>query len=154
MPLGRLLPVFLCAALLVPGNLGADEGLDLPGLDGGRLTSEEVERGTVILVIWASWSPRCRDIVPRVNALARRWSSVAQVATVVFQEEPAEVREFLAGKGLAVPVYIDATGSFSKRHSVATLPSLLVLRDGRVDFRGKLPVDPDAVIERALGQAP
>lgn len=146
-----LLPVFVCAALVArPGDLAA-ESTDLPGLDGGRLTAEEVESGAVILVFWASWSPRCRDIVIRVNALERRWSPVARVATVVFQEEPDAVREFLAGKDIAAPVYLDATGSFSKRHAVATLPALVVLRDGQVDFRGKLPVDPDAVIERVLG---
>lgn len=152
MPFRVLLPVLASVVLTVAaGELGAAEGMALPGLDGGQLASEDVGEGAVILVVWASWSPRCRDIVTRVNALARRWSPRARVATVVFQEEAGAVRAFLAGESLAVPVYIDATGSFSKQHGVATLPSLLVFRDGELSFRGKLPAHPDTVIERALG---
>ena len=32
----------------------------------------ELEQGPAIVVVWASWSPRCRDVVPRVNAA---WST-------------------------------------------------------------------------------
>ncbi len=124
----------------------------MPGLDGGQLTAADLEDSPAILVVWASWSPRCRDIVPRVEALARKWSSKARVATVVFQEEADDVRRFLAGQELAVPVYLDASGSFAKKHAVTTLPSLLIFEDGEATFRGKLPVNPDPVIERTLGE--
>ena len=75
----------------------------LPGLDGGQLTSGDLARGATVVVVWSTWSPRCRDIVPRVNRLASAWGGRARVVTVNFQEEPAAVREFLAGKGLAAP---------------------------------------------------
>lgn len=142
--------VLLLPLLLAPGAAG--QRIVLPGLDGGRLTSADLARGTTILVVWASWSPRCRDVVPRVNAVADKWSGRARVATVVFQEEAEAVRKFLAGKKLKVPVYLDASGSFSKEHAVTTLPGLLIIKDGRDALRGKLPANPDPVIERALGQ--
>lgn len=41
-----------------------------------------------------------------------------------------------------------------KRHAVATLPSLLVFHGGDAVYRGKLPADPDPVIERVLGSGP
>lgn len=154
--MGPRLPTLLRLALalslpfLSPARLAADAGIVLPGLEVGRLTEADLEDGTTILVVWASWSPRCRDVAARVAALAETWSGRARVASVVFQEEPSAVRRFLAGQNLGSPVYLDATGAFSKRHAVTTLPGLLVFEGGKAAFRGKLPADPDPVIERAL----
>jgi thiol-disulfide isomerase/thioredoxin len=139
----------LVLALAATGTLHA-EGLTLPGLDGGKLDTAQLEQGPAIVVVWASWSPRCRDVVTRVNALARKWSPRARVVTVVFQEEGETVREFLAGKGMRPPVYLDSAGAFAKKYGVTTLPGLLIFRRGQADFRGQLPVNPDPVIERAL----
>lgn len=156
----RRLPVYLGLLVLlhpwICAPAVADDRDVLAGLDGGRLTRADLEEGEVIVVVWASWSPRCRDIVPRVNDLARRWSPRARVVTVVFQEEAEAVRRFLArnspaGDHLHAPVYLDTTGAFAKRHAVATLPGLLVFKDGAAGYRGKLPAHPDPVIERVLG---
>lgn len=146
------LPALLAsvALALTAAGAAAAEGITLPGLDGGKLDAAELERGPAIVVVWASWSPKCRDIVPRVNALARKWSPRARVVTVVFQEEGDTVRAFLEGKGLRAPVYLDSSGAFAKKYAVTTLPGLLIFNRGQADFRGQLPVNPDPVIERAL----
>lgn len=129
----------------------------LTGLDGSQLTGADLEQGEVILVFWASWSPRCQDIATRVGSLARTWSPRARVATVVFQEDAEVVRAFLekqAAKGLSVPTYLDTSGLFSKKFAVTALPGLLVIKDGQAEFQGKLSVNPDPVISRALGRKP
>jgi thiol-disulfide isomerase/thioredoxin len=119
-------------------------------LGGERLSDADLSRGTAIVVVWASWSPRSRDIVARVNALASRWGGQARVLTVNFQEERPAAEGFLAGKGLAAPVCLDPEGTFSKKYNVATLPGLLVVHDGQVAYRGKLPEDADRVIADLL----
>lgn len=132
------------------GGAGAAGGVRLPGLGGGELTDSELARGTHVLVVWASWSPRCRDIVERANAIQARWGDRARVATIDFQEDPAEVERFLRGKGLKVPVYLDRDGEFSKSMAITWLPGLLVYRDGAVRHQGRLPADPDSVLADAL----
>ena len=117
---------------------------------GQSLSDADLARGATIVVVWASWSPRSRDIVDRVNPLAARWGGQARVLTVNFQEERGAVDGFLAGKGLSVPVCMDSDGSFSKKYNIATLPGLLVVKDGNVAYRGKLPDDPDSVIAGLL----
>jgi thiol-disulfide isomerase/thioredoxin len=150
--LGATLPLLGLLLLLavLEGPSAAAERLTLPGLDGDRLSEADLEVGWSIVVVWASWSPRCRDIAPRLDALAGSWSAEARVASVVFQEEPETIRRFLGGHRLRSRVYFDRTGAFSKKHAVTSLPGLLVFRDGRVVFRGKLPADPDPVIGRAF----
>ncbi len=152
MNLRRLTAVSTAAALLaLAGAVPVPaQGGGLSGLGGERLSDADLAQGTTILVVWTSWSPRSRDVVPRVNAIAERWGGRARVGTVNFQEDRGAVEAFLAGKPLAVPVYLDRNGAFSKRYAVATLPGLLILKDGQVAFRGRLPDDPDRVIASHL----
>jgi thiol-disulfide isomerase/thioredoxin len=148
--LAPLLAVAAAALAMVALEARAAQGVRLPGLGGGELTDADLARGTHVLVVWASWSPRCRDIVERVNDLQGRYGGRARVATIDFQEDPAEVERFLRGKGLSVPVYLDRDGEFSKSMAVTKLPGLLVYRDGRVRYQDKLPADPASVLDEAL----
>jgi thiol-disulfide isomerase/thioredoxin len=139
----------LLSLVALQGPVRAEE-IDLSCLGGGRLTGADLARGTTIVVVWASWSPRSRGIAERVGALASRWGSRARVMTVSFQEDAPAVERFLGGKGLGAPVCLDPDGTFSHTYKVATLPGLVVLKDGQAVYAGKLPDDPDAVIAPAV----
>ena len=153
----RLGAIAIAAATLAGGLLGArasrgePENVDLPGLAGGHLTSQDLQKGNVVLVFWASWSPRCRDIAERLNAIAASWGGKARIAAIDFQESPEDVQKFLTGKKLTVPVFLDRDGGFSKQHDMTTLPGLLVLKGGAEAYRGRLPADVDAVLREHLG---
>lgn len=145
-----LVLLFALAMSLGTAATNADEGTRLTGLRGEQLTDSDLAGGATVLVVWASWSPRCRDIVERVNPLAERWGGKARVGTVNFQEDRAAVEAFLRGKALSAPVYLDADGAFSKRNAVTTLPGLLVYVDGQVAYSGRLPEDPDSLLSKTL----
>lgn len=136
-------------SLASTGAVAAQQNISLPGLGGGALTSGDLASGTHVLVVWASWSPRCRDIVPRVNELAGKIGA-ARVSAVDFQEEAGDVEAFLSGKGIRVPVYLDRSGDFSKAHAVTTLPGLVVYRDGEVKFQGRLDADAVSQVQALL----
>ena len=144
----------LVAALLILSGTAmpaAAQGPILRGLRGEQLSEADLAQGAFILIVWASWSPHSRDVVERVNRVAQRWNGKARVVTVNFQEERGVAERFLAGKNLGVPVYLDQDGSFSKKYTMAWLPGLLIIKDGKVAYRGKLPEDPDRVIVEILG---
>jgi thiol-disulfide isomerase/thioredoxin len=148
-PLRRWISAFFVAVLLAAPLAAQD--VRLQGLGGERLVDSDLARGTTIVVVWASWSPRSRDIAARVSPLAQRWGGQARVVTVNFQEDRGAVESFLAGKNLGATVFLDPDGAFSKKYAMATLPGLLIIKDGQVVFRGKLPDDPDRVIGEILG---
>ncbi|HYX24649.1 MAG TPA: hypothetical protein VFC23_10895, partial [Thermoanaerobaculia bacterium] len=50
-------------------RLAGAEDVSLSCLGGERLNDGDLSRGTTIVVVWASWSPRSRDVVQRVNPL-------------------------------------------------------------------------------------
>lgn len=152
---GALLVAAICAVALglilgFAELAGAQGEVRLAGLRGEQLSEADLARGTTIIVVWASWSPRGRDVVPRVNALAERWGGQARVITVNFQEDRATVDGFLAGKNLRVPVFLDPDGAFAKRHAVTNLPGLLVIQNGVPAYGAKLPDDPDAVLAEII----
>jgi thiol-disulfide isomerase/thioredoxin len=153
-PMSRRMAVAILAAalalpLLSPAASRAED-VDLSCLPGGRLSDADLGRGTSIVVVWASWSPHSRDIAGRVSSLASRWGGRARVVTVDFQEERPAVERFLAGKSFGAPVCLDPDGTFSRKYNVATLPGLVVFKDGQVVLRGKLPDDADQVISDLL----
>ncbi len=137
--------LFLIAALVFAAAGSADT---LSGLDGGKLDFDSLS-GDVVVIVWASWSPKCRDIVERINAIEKQ--TKARVVSVVFQEDAGDVRAFLTNSPkMRAPVYLDEDGSFSKQHHVTALPGLLIYKDGNAAFRGKLPSDPGSLISRTL----
>lgn len=150
--------VFAAAAALAclvlaagPTAPAAAQPLELAGLRGDSLRTADLAQGTTVLVVWAGWSPRCRDIVERVNALAGKWGGKARVVAINFEEDRHQVEQFLAGKSLRVPVYLDSDGGFSKKNAITSLPGLVVMRDGKAAYAGKLPDDPDRVLADLLG---
>lgn len=149
-PFLRPLVPLLAALLLIAASPAAAQDVRLRGLQGDALGEADLTQGATILVIWTSWSPHSRDIVARVNPLVQRWRGQARVVTVNFQEDRAAVEGFLAGKGMAAPVFLDPDGSFSKKYKVTTLPCLLILKDGQVAYNGRLPENPEPVITEAL----
>jgi thiol-disulfide isomerase/thioredoxin len=146
-PLGVALVVMVATGAAMAQNRDAA----LPGLDGSNLSEADLEQGTTIIVVWASWSPRSRDIVERVNQIEAEWGQRARVVTIDFQEDRATIEAFLAGKNLVVPVYMDSKGVFSKKHAVTTLPGILIYSEGQLAHRGRLPRDANALIGRILG---
>lgn len=136
----------LCAVtLLVTGVASAQsDGFRLEGLSGDSLQRADLADGDTVVVVWASWSPRCRDIAERVAALERRWGAQSRILTVNFQEDAAAARAVAAA--MSARTYLDRDGVFAKQHAVATLPALVVYRGGQVAYQGRLPDAPDDLL--------
>lgn len=146
----RFLIAALVSAVLGCAQPGAAQVPDLPGLSGSGVRSADLAKGNALLVVWTSWSPRCRDVVERVNALDQRWRGKARVYAVNFNEDRAEAERFLQGKTFSVPVLLDADGSFSKKNAITVLPGLVVIQDGKITYAGKLPDAADGLLAGLL----
>jgi len=141
----------LVLLLLPVTSMAQGPRFQLAGLGGGEMGHAGIDTGVVIVLVWASWSPHCRNIDSRVDAIADRWGSQARVIMVNFQEDRSEVEAFLGGKSTKVPVYLDQSGAFSKKYSVTNLPGLVIFKDGNAAFSGQLSRDPNSIISQTLG---
>jgi thiol-disulfide isomerase/thioredoxin len=122
----------------------------LEALEGAPLTARELGRRDTVAIFWASWSPRCRNIGARVDALETRWGREVRVITINFQEDASTIRTFLPAARGGWPVYLDSEGTFARRHHVASLPALVIFRDGEAVYQGGLGDEVDRVIARQL----
>ncbi len=145
---GRLARTALLLAV-VTTSAAFPQGWRLDGLDGASLDSSQLSSGQFVLVFWASWSPRGRDVVERVAALNQQFGSRARFYLVNFQEDEATARQFL-GNRRSVPVLLDRDGALAKRHAVLNLPGLVVFKNGQAVYSGRLPNDAAALLQGHL----
>jgi thiol-disulfide isomerase/thioredoxin len=86
----------------------------------------------VLLNLWASWCPPCRQEMPDLDAAAQRHPEVLFLGVAV--EDDAESAATTAGElGVSYPVGFDADGSVARAFPSPGLPTtFLIDRDGRI----------------------
>lgn len=147
--LGGLLAFLILVVGLVAVPTVSAQGWRLEGLGGASLDSGQVASGQTVLIFWASWSPRGRDIVDRAVALERQFQGKARFFLVNFQEDEATARQFL-GSRPSPPVLLDRDGALAKRHAVLNLPGMVVFKNGEAVYSGRLTQDAAAVLASHL----
>jgi cytochrome c biogenesis protein CcmG/thiol:disulfide interchange protein DsbE len=93
-------------------------------------------RGQVVLVnLWTTWCPPCREEMPSMERLYQRLKDRGLVLLAVSQDEAgkAAVEPFVRDLGLTFPVLIDPEHQVGDRYRVWGYPeSFLIDREGRV----------------------
>jgi cytochrome c biogenesis protein CcmG/thiol:disulfide interchange protein DsbE len=130
----------------------------VPDLSGQAVRLSSL-RGQVVLVnLWTTWCPPCREEMPSMERLYQRLKGRGFVLLAVSQDEAgkAAVEPFVRDLGLTFPVLIDPEHQVGDRFRVWGYPeSFLIDREGRVAERIIGPRDwvaPDqvAAVERLL----
>jgi thiol-disulfide isomerase/thioredoxin len=127
----------------------------------GRPLSLAALRGQVVLVnVWATWCAPCRVEMPLLEQTWQRHRAAGFVllGASVDRGDPADVRAFLAERGISYPVAIVGADVIQALGGVMGYPtSILIGRDGRVQHRVMGPIGPvtlEPAIRRALAEAP
>jgi cytochrome c biogenesis protein CcmG/thiol:disulfide interchange protein DsbE len=108
--------------------------LELVTLDGVPVSLADF-RGSVVLVnLWATWCPPCREEMPTLNAFYEKYKDQNFLLIAINQEEPREVvQPFVEEFGLTFPVWLDEDYLAEDAFKTVHLPSSYVIgRDGRV----------------------
>jgi peroxiredoxin len=125
-----------CAALAAPTPGSAAPDFTLRSADGHNLRLAE-QRGQVVLVnFWASWCGPCREEMPLLDALYRKYhASGFTLLGINIDDDPRNARTVLDKAHLSFPVLLDTDKQVSKRYELSAMPStVLIDRDGRVRY--------------------
>ena len=129
--------------------------LELPDLDGKKVTLGDLEGRVVVVTFWASWNRPFADAMPALL----NFEGVAVLAVNV-REEAEVARRFASENDLDVEnatVLLDVTGAAARRWGVGPLPHTVVIgRDGtvRAAVAGVEPARVRSVVAEALAQNP
>ena len=74
-------------------------GWSLTTLDGDSLTSADLAGRPYVLNFWASWCPPCVEEHPVLAEAHERYGDEVTIVGVLYQDDPASAREFLARYG-------------------------------------------------------
>jgi cytochrome c biogenesis protein CcmG/thiol:disulfide interchange protein DsbE len=133
----------------------------VPDLSGQAVRLSALRGNVVLLNLWTTWCPPCREEMPSMERLFRRLRDRGFVLLAVSQDESgkAAVDPFVRDLGLTFPVLVDPEHQVGDRFQVWGYPeSFLIDREGRVVERVIGPRDWDAPAQveavEALLEAP
>jgi cytochrome c biogenesis protein CcmG, thiol:disulfide interchange protein DsbE len=95
----------------------------------GRAVSMRALKGKVVLVdFWASWCAPCREELPVLEALYKKYRGQGFEVVAVNQDQSADnVRKFLNSTPLSFSVVHDRGGSVASRYAPTKMPSSFIL---------------------------
>lgn len=107
----------------------------VPDLAGQAVRLSSLRGRVVLLNVWTTWCPPCREEMPSMEGLHQRLRDRGFVLLAVSQDEggAAVVEPFVRQLGLTFPVLVDPDQQVGRRFGVWGYPeSFLIDRDGRV----------------------
>jgi thiol-disulfide isomerase/thioredoxin len=119
-------------------------------LDGQHVSMDDLQGKVVLLDFWATWCGPCREALPHVRELAKKFQGQPLVIlSVSLDSDEQKWKEFIAANGMTWPQYRDGgfTSPISKMFSVTAIPHTFtidadgVLQDehiGDASIEGKL----------------
>ncbi|MDR2618150.1 MAG: TlpA family protein disulfide reductase [Treponema sp.] len=106
----------------------------LPLVGGSNQKLSDLRGKVVFLNFWATWCPPCRQEMPSMETLYRRFKDQGlELLSVNCAEKRNDVLSFMNQNKLNFPAALDTSGSVSGRYGVQALPTTYILnREGKI----------------------
>ena len=127
--------------------------LELPLLDGGTITSEDLAGQPYVVNFWASWCVPCREEAPILQSFHERWSDRGvQVLGVVYQDTESKAEEFRDEFGLTFPQAMDPRGRTAIDFGVFGIPETYVVDEQGIVMAKLIGAVGPTTLDDVLGQ--
>ena len=115
---------------------GPAPNFTLKSLSGKNLKLSEMTGNVVLINFWASWCGPCREEMPLLNALHKKYEPLGFTVLGVNVEEDMEgAMNFLGHVPVDFPILLDNTNKVSKQYKVVAMPTTVVVdRDGNMRY--------------------
>jgi len=108
----------------------------LPAKSGGQVSLAELKGQVVMVNFWATWCGPCRQEMPHLEALYRRYGDLGfTLLGVNVEEDSSGADKFLEGTPVTFPILLDPRSEVSELYDVIAMPStVLVDREGNMRY--------------------
>jgi thiol-disulfide isomerase/thioredoxin len=115
---------------------GPAPNFTLKSMSGKNLKLSEMTGNVVLINFWASWCGPCREEMPLLNALHKKYAPLGFTVLGVNVEEQLDgARGFLSNVPVDFPILLDNTNKVSKQYKVVAMPTTVVVdRDGNMRY--------------------
>ncbi len=106
------------------GFSAPDFTLDL--LRGGQVTLSDLRGKVVLINLWATWCPPCREEMPAIEKVYQDYKDQGLEVLAVnttYQDSESAAAAFVQEHGLTFTIPLDRTGAVSNRYQLRGLPS-------------------------------
>ena len=148
-PRGFLRAAALAGALAVSSMVGASASVaptfTLPSRAGDKVSLDQLKGQVVMLNFWASWCGPCRQEMPLLDQMHKRYSALGfTLIGVNVEANTQDAERWLGETPVSFPVLFDKDSKVSKLYDVSAMPSTVFIdRKGNVRYlhRGYKPGD-------------
>ena len=147
------------ALLMSPASSGAGSSssgpapqFSLESRGGPKISLAQYKGQVVMLNFWASWCGPCRQEMPLLDQMYKKYKPAGfTLIGVNVDKDAPPVKELLARKPVSFPVLLDPANQVSKAYHVDEMPSTVIIdRKGEIRYihRGYRPGDENEYQDR------
>ncbi len=119
---------------------------ELVDLEGNTVRLADLAGKPALINFWSTWCIPCAYEHPVIAAAARRYRDRVRFIGVIYQDEPATVRAYLARRKAWGPSLLDDTGRAAIAFGVYGVPETFILdRNGVITAKVDGALDPSTV---------
>ncbi len=134
-----LASLWLLSPLHAASVQGKAPNFTLKSNSGKNVKLSELRGQVVLLNFWASWCGPCRQEMPLLEKMQRRYSSLGfTVLGVNVEEDPRKAKTLLKDISVSFPILFDTRNTVSKQYKVSAMPSTVMIdRNGNMRYLHK-----------------
>ena len=113
----------------------AAPGWQLPNLEGKTVRLSDFKGKVVVLNFWATWCPPCREEIPDLIALQKKYADKGVVVLGISMDGggPAQVAKFAKAKGINYPIFMGDQRTAAAYGGIEAIPTTFIIdRKGNV----------------------
>ncbi len=142
-----ILTIFMIGLFQVSySKTGIQIGNKLPNFEyynlmGGKMDSKDLEGKAIMLNFWATWCPPCRQEMPSIEKLYKKYkknSNFEIVAISVDQGTSIKVANFIKENKYTFPVYFDEKGKLGRKFLIRSIPTTFIINSEGIIIDKKL----------------
>jgi peroxiredoxin len=135
----------LAVSSMVGASASIAPAFSLPSRSGDSVSLQALKGQVVMINFWASWCGPCRQEMPLLDQMYKRYSSLGfTLLGVNVEADVKDAEKWLAATPVSFPVLFDKENKVSKLYDVNAMPSTVFIdRKGNVRYlhRGYKPGD-------------